>query len=118
MQMILSLTLLTGFTSKRVSLITAWLIMVGFFANFLPFEIHRNELCVVLHPLSVKKESLKVYKVLLPYPVRILLIYTSVMGLNFKIINLISSLMASRVVFIKSLLCYFECICFIFISLF
>lgn len=43
---ILLLTLLTDFTSKTVSLITTWLIMVAFFAGFLPFGIHRNDLCV------------------------------------------------------------------------
>lgn len=112
-QMILFLTFLTGFTSKRVSSITTWLIMVRIFAFFFFFyplgylEIN----CVCFLASFFYK-----YKVLLPYPVKIFLIYTSVMGLNFKIINLISSLMTSREVFVR--LCYFECMYFIFISLF
>lgn len=106
-QMILFLTLLTGFTSKTVNLITTWLIMVVFFCYFFPFRIHRNDFFLV--------SSFYKYKVLLLYPLKILF-YTSVMVLNFKIMNLTSYLVTSREVFVR--LCFLECIYFIITSLF
>lgn len=53
-QMILFLTLLTGFTSKTVNLITTWLIMVVFFCYFFPFRIHRNDFFLYLLSINTK----------------------------------------------------------------
>lgn len=102
------LTLLTGFTSKTVRLITTCLIMVVVFAIF--FTLWDTQKCVGFLVSSFCK-----YKVLL-YPFKIFVIYTSVMVLNFKIINLTSFLVTSSEVFVR--LCYFECIYFVFMSLF
>lgn len=83
-QMIL-LTLLTGFTSKTVSLITTWSIMVAFFGwswwHFLLFfyplgYIEVNCVCFLASPFYK-------YEVLLLHPLKIFVTYTRVMGYDF-----------------------------------
>lgn len=108
--MILLLTFLTGFTSKTVSVIATWLILVAFFAIFYPLG-YTEVICVYFLASPFYK-----YKVLLLYPLKIFVIYTSVMVMILKISHLSSSLVTSREVFVR--FCYFECIYFIFISLF
>lgn len=68
-QMILFLTLLIGFTSKTVSLITTWFIIVPFFLLYFYPLGHIEMICVGFLASSFYK-----YKVLLPYPLKIFVI--------------------------------------------